>query len=143
MRLESKGKKLGGILITHEHSDIFRGSVCSAGNTKFRFMRQRGTIEGIKAYKGIGKMPEGLLKEVTVDQMFSIGNLDIRPFAISHDANEPSGFRIEHDGKSLAVATDLGIYDAYTVENLKGLDAICLRQTMMYICWKWEHTRII
>ncbi|MFR1157621.1 MAG: MBL fold metallo-hydrolase [Coprococcus phoceensis] len=62
----------------------------------------------------------------TVDQMFSIGNLDIRPFAISHDANEPSGFRIEHDGKSLAVATDLGIYDAYTVENLKGLDAILL-----------------
>jgi superfamily II DNA or RNA helicase len=64
-------------------------------------------------------MPEGLLKEVTVDQMFSIGNLDIRPFAISHDANEPSGFRIEHDGKSLAVATDLGIYDAYTVENVE------------------------
>ena len=73
---------------------IFRGSVCSAGNTKIPIYATRGTIEGIKAYKGIGKMPEGLLKEVTVDQMFSIGNLDIRPFAISHDANEPSGFRM-------------------------------------------------
>ena len=121
-----KGEELGGILITHEHSDHIQGLGVFSRKYEIPIYATRGTIEGIKAYKGIGKMPEGLLKEVTVDQMFSIGNLDIRPFAISHDANEPSGFRIEHDGKSLAVATDLGIYDAYTVENLKGLDAILL-----------------
>lgn len=113
-------------MITHEHSDHIQGLGVFSRKYEIPIYATRGTIEGIKAYKGIGKMPEGLLKEVTVDQMFSIGNLDIRPFAISHDANEPSGFRIEHDGKSLAVATDLGIYDAYTVENLKGLDAILL-----------------
>ena len=121
-----KGEELGGILITHEHSDHIQGLGVFSRKYEIPIYATRGTIEGIKAYKGIGKMPEGLLKEVPVDQMFSIGNLDIRPFAISHDANEPSGFRIEHDGKSLAVATDLGIYDAYTVENLKGLDAILL-----------------
>ena len=40
-------------------------------------------------------------------------------FAISHDANEPSGYRIEQGGQSVAVATDLGIYDEYTVSSYK------------------------
>ena len=50
----------------------------------------------------------------------------MKPFSISHDANDPSGFRIEKGAKSVAVATDLGIYDDYTIENLKGLNAIVL-----------------
>ena len=78
-----KGEELGGILITHEHSDHIQGLGVFSRKYEIPIYATRGTIEGIKAYKGIGKMPEGLLKEVTVDQMFSIGNLDIRPFAIS------------------------------------------------------------
>ena len=77
-----KGEELGGILITHEHSDHIQGLGVFSRKYEIPIYATRGTIEGIKAYKGIGKMPEGLLKEVTVDQMFSIGNLDIRPFAI-------------------------------------------------------------
>ena len=50
----------------------------------------------------------------------------MKPFSISHDANEPSGFRIEKGQKSVAVATDLGIYDDYIIENLKNLNAIVL-----------------
>ncbi len=33
---------------------------------------------------------------------------------------------MECQGKSVAVATDLGTYDSYIVENLKGLDAVLL-----------------
>ena len=57
---------------------------------------------------------------------FHLGDMDIRPFAISHDANEPSGYRIENGSKSAAVATDFGIYDDYTIENLKNLNGIVL-----------------
>lgn len=121
-----KGEELNGILITHEHSDHIQGLGVFSRKYEIPIYATKGTIEGIKTYKGLGKMPEGLFQEVKVDNPFSIGNLDIRPFAISHDANEPSGFRMEHEGKSIAVATDLGIYDSYTVENLKGLDAILL-----------------
>ena len=52
--------------------------------------------------------------------------MTIDPFAISHDANEPSGYRLECGGKSVAVATDLGKYDSYTVEHLQNLDAVLL-----------------
>ena len=104
-KLEIKGDELDGILITHEHS---------------------GTIAGIKESSSLGKMPEGLLHPIKTDHPFRLGELDVHPFAISHDANEPSGYRIEQGGKSVAVATDLGKYDDYTVKNLKNLDAILL-----------------
>lgn len=121
-----KGDELSGILITHEHSDHIQGLGVFSRKYGIPIYATKGTIEGIMQYKGLGKMPEGLLHEVAVDQVLSIGNLDVRPFAISHDAKEPSGFRISHDEKSVAVATDLGVYDEYIVENLKELDAVLL-----------------
>ena len=66
------------------------------------------------------------LHEIRADEPFTLKELTVCPFRISHDANEPTGYRFENGEKSAAVATDLGIYDDYTVENLKGLDAILL-----------------
>ena len=104
-KLEIKGDELDGILITHEHSDH---------------------IKGLGVFSRKYEIPEGLLHPIKADHPFQLGELDVHPFAISHDANEPSGYRIEQGGKSVAVATDLGKYDDYTVKNLKNLDAILL-----------------
>ena len=71
-------------------------------------------------------MPEGLYREIRADEPFELGDMTVKPFAISHDANEPSGYRLEQGGKSVAVATDLGKYDSYTVECLRNLDAVLL-----------------
>lgn len=121
-----KGEELSGILITHEHSDHIQGLGVFSRKYEIPIYATRGTIEGIRSYKSLGKMPEGLYCEVPKDEAFEIGDLTVKPFAISHDANEPTGFRIEQEEKAVAVATDLGVYDEYTIENLKDLDAIVL-----------------
>lgn len=121
-----KGEELNGILVTHEHADHIQGLGVFSRKYGVPIYATKGTISGIIEYKGLGKMPEGLYHEVEIDQRFSIGDLEVKPFAISHDANEPSGFRVENSAKAVAVATDLGVYDDYTVENLKNLDAIVL-----------------
>ena len=89
-------------------------------------MQYQGTLEGIKSYSGLGKMPEGLYHPIHTDEPFTLGDIDIHPFEISHDANEPAGYRLECGAKSVAVATDLGKYDSYTVKNLQNLDAVLL-----------------
>ena len=71
-------------------------------------------------------MPEGLYHPIHTDEPFTLGDIDIHPFEISHDANEPAGYRLECGAKSVAVATDLGKYDSYTVKNLQNLDAVLL-----------------
>lgn len=124
--LEVKGEELKGILVTHEHSDHIQGLGVFCRKYEVPIYATKGTIAGICACKTLGKMPKGLFHEISSDEKFDIGDLTVKPFAISHDANEPTGFRIEHEEKSVAVATDLGIYDDYIVENLQGLDAVVL-----------------
>ena len=128
--LDIKGEELSGILITHEHIDHVQGLGVFSRKYEVPIYATKGTIEGIKKISSIGKMPEGLFHEIQTDETFTLGELKVEPFKISHDANEPSGYRIGDGKKSVAVATDLGKYDDYTVEHLKNLDAIVLGQTM-------------
>lgn len=118
--------ELDGILVTHEHVDHIQGLGVFSRKYKIPIYATPGTIRGIRSCKSIGEMPEGLYHEVKADEMFSVGDMEICPFRISHDANEPTGFRLMHGSKSLAIATDLGVYDDYTVSNLQNLDAILL-----------------
>ena len=46
---------------------------------------------------------------------FSIGDIDITPFTIPHDAADPCGFVFEAEGIRMALATDLG----YMPPNVK------------------------
>lgn len=125
-KLEVKGEELKGILITHEHSDHIQGLGVFCRKYQIPIYATKGTIAGICACKTLGKMPDGLFHEISGDDTFRIGDLNVKPFSISHDANEPTGFRIEKDAKAVAIATDLGIYDDYIIENLKGLNAVVL-----------------
>ena len=124
--LDLKGDDLNGILITHEHSDHIQGLGVFSRKYQIPIYATKGTLEGIKSYSGLGKMPEGLYHPIHTDEPFTLGDIDIHPFEISHDANEPAGYRLECGGKSVSVATDLGKYDSYTVKNLQNLDAVLL-----------------
>ena len=55
-----------------------------------------------------------------------INDLKVNPFTIPHDAAQPVGYRLEHEGHSVGIATDLGKYNDYIIENLQGLDALLL-----------------
>lgn len=124
--LEIKGEDLDGILVTHEHSDHIQGLGVFSRKYEVPIYATEGTIEGIKASSTLGKMPEGLLHPITVDETFTIGDITVDPFEISHDARQPSAYRMECGDKAAAVATNLGMYNDYIVEKLKGLDAILL-----------------
>ncbi|GAA6492065.1 MAG TPA: MBL fold metallo-hydrolase [Candidatus Bariatricus faecipullorum] len=125
-RLGIKGEELTGVLVTHEHADHIQGLGVFSRKYEIPVYATPGTIQGIQNYKSLGKMPEGLYHEVQTDTDFMLGDILVHPFSISHDANEPSGYRFQQGEKRMAVATDLGKYDAYTVENLQNLDAVLL-----------------
>lgn len=119
-------KDMDGILVTHEHSDHVKGLGVLARRYGIPIYATQGTLTEIKKSTSIGKIPKDLLRPVKSDEAFEIGDLCIVPFAVSHDAAEPVGYRIEQDGRKAAVATDMGCYSDYTVEHLKGLDVLLL-----------------
>ena len=121
-----KGEDIDGILVTHEHSDHISGLGVFSRKYKVPIYATKGTLEGIRASKTLGKLPDGLFREIQTDKKFSLGDMDVKAFDISHDAAEPCAYRIESDGKKVAIATDMGLYDDYIIENLKELDSIVL-----------------
>ena len=77
--LDVKGNELNGILITHEHSDHIQGLGVFSRKYEIPVYATRGTIEGIRQSKSLGKLPEGLLREIQIDHPFSIGNIEVNP----------------------------------------------------------------
>jgi phosphoribosyl 1,2-cyclic phosphodiesterase len=57
---------------------------------------------------------------------FSIGDLDITPFTIPHDAADPCGFVFAAEGIRMALATDLGYMPPNVKAALKRVDALLL-----------------
>ena len=121
-----KGSDLNGVVITHEHSDHIKGIGVLARKHGVPIYGTRETLEEIAAKSSLGEYPKELLHPISPDVDFSIGDLEISPFSIDHDAANPVAYRVKDGRKSVAVATDMGHYDSYIIEHLQGLDALLL-----------------
>lgn len=57
---------------------------------------------------------------------FVVGDIDVEPFTIPHDAADPVGFVFEGDGVRIGVATDLGYMPANARQALRRCDVLLL-----------------
>lgn len=117
---------MDALLLTHEHSDHISGLGVIARRYGLPIYATRGTIEGVYSCKSLGKIDRGLFHIIHADEEFSIGTLTIHPIAISHDAAEPVAYIVKDEKSSVGVVTDLGVYDDYIINSIKGLDALLL-----------------
>lgn len=117
---------MDGILVTHEHSDHIKGLGVIARKHKIPIYATAGTIDAMMEAGTLGKMPEGLFHELRPNEPCVINDVVVHPFSISHDAADPVGYRLEHEGQKIGIATDMGQYDEYIVEQLQNLDALLL-----------------
>ena len=124
--LELTGRDLDGILITHEHSDHIKGLGVIARKYGIPIYATGGTVDAMVRSGSLGKIPEGIFREIREDEPFLIKDLVVNPFTIPHDAAQPVGYRMECGEHSVGIATDLGKYNEYIIENLQNLDALLL-----------------
>ena len=124
--LELTGRDIDGILITHEHSDHIKGLGVIARRYGIPIYATGGTVDAMFRSGSLGKIPEGIFHEIREDEPFLIKDLKVKPFTISHDAAQPVGYRLECGAHSVGIATDLGKYNDYIIENLQDLDALLL-----------------
>ena len=57
---------------------------------------------------------------------FAIGDIDLSPFTIPHDAADPVGFVLSSEGVRMAFVTDLGYITANVKAQLRGVDLLLL-----------------
>ena len=112
-------QSLNAVLVTHEHIDHVRGLKTLAKQYHLPILATRGTLAGIDG----GTAFEDDMRSIS--GAFTIGDVMVQPFAISHDAADPCGFRIE-GSHCCTVATDLGVVTDTVQEAMEGADVLVL-----------------
>lgn len=112
------------ILITHEHSDHIKGLGVMLRKYPIPVYATEGTIRQILKTTSLGKFDAELLHCIQPGEAFTLGDLTIRPIAMSHDAAQPVAYRIENQEQAVGILTDLGTYDGRIIEEMKGLGGI-------------------
>lgn len=108
---------IDGILITHEHSDHVKGLGTFSKKYDVPIFANQETLDNMETQTA--KIADTNIKKFKVSDKFSVGDLEINPFAISHDAANPCGFSLFKDNKKISIATDIGNMDVKTVKNLE------------------------
>ena len=117
---------LDAIVLTHEHADHVSGLGVISRKYGIPIYATGGTIEALWDSSSLGEVDSSLFNEITPDVPFQIKDLGLVPIKISHDAAEPVGYKINNGNKSFGLVTDLGYYNDYIVDYLKGTDAVLL-----------------
>ena len=112
-------QSIDAVLVTHEHIDHVRGLKTLAKQYHLPILATRGTLAGIDG----GAAFEDDMRSIS--DAFMIGNVTVQPFATSHDAAEPCGFRIE-GSHCCTVATDLGVVTDTVQDAMEGADVLVL-----------------
>ena len=108
---------LDGILITHEHTDHVQGLGTLSKKFDLPVFVNQETLDAMPKQRD--KIADKNIKTFKVTDKFEIGDLEIKPFSIPHDAVNPCGFNIWKDNKKISIATDIGHMTNPILKNLE------------------------
>jgi phosphoribosyl 1,2-cyclic phosphodiesterase len=112
-------QKLDAIVITHEHSDHVAGLP-----SIYKYYQPKLYISA-KTYQGLAphikqSIPTSCL--VIYETLINWDDVTVTPFLVSHDANEPFGFIVEHQSKKVVHCADTGYVPRALFDRLRGAD---------------------
>jgi phosphoribosyl 1,2-cyclic phosphodiesterase len=135
-RFEALGRerpsRVDAVLITHEHSDHSSGLAQMAREWDCpAYLTEPTHREILKMY---AEDPDKPGKKAKIDRVeyvhpgksFEIGDIEITPFTIPHDASDPVGYAFRSNGTKVAIVTDLGYLPELVKQHLRDADFLIL-----------------
>ena len=112
------------LLITHEHSDHVKGAGVISRKLGVPIYATAGTWSGME--RAVGPIPAQNQVVITAGESFFLNSMEVAPFSIPHDANDPIGYRFFMRHHSVAVATDLGHFSSTVCDAISGAEVVLL-----------------
>ena len=115
-------REIGGVLITHEHSDHISGLKMLIKHYSLPVYAPRAVANRLR-----GCLPEAepCLHIIPVNESFPLGELSVTAFHTPHDTDESVGYRVRGD-QVFALATDMGHVSEEVSSALMGADTVLI-----------------
>jgi len=119
-RFELDPGKLSGIVVTHEHADHINGVRVLARKYQLPVYATAGTASHLAADV------MSLVEEFSCHEVFTVGDIEVQPFPVPHDAREPSQFVFSDGQHRVGLLTDVGMSTPVIEQALSACDALLL-----------------
>ncbi|GAB2537302.1 MBL fold metallo-hydrolase [Gracilibacillus alcaliphilus] len=113
---------LSRILVTHEHSDHIKGLGIFARKYDLPIYANEKTWKAMEHALGRIESEQKFIFNREETQTF--GDIDVESFAVSHDAADPMFYSFHHNGKKVALVTDLGYVSERIKKTVEAADAL-------------------
>lgn len=121
LRLGLDPSDVSAIVVTHEHSDHVAGVFKFARRYRVPVWLTYGT------WQAVAKDTTDVDIRVCADgQKIAIGELELTPYTVPHDAREPVQYVASDGARRLGVLTDAGQSTSHLIQALDACDALLL-----------------
>jgi phosphoribosyl 1,2-cyclic phosphodiesterase len=114
--------ELDAILVTHEHSDHGRGAAKLSERARCAVWMSHGS----QVMLGVAGDEPGNVRVILDHTPFSLGEMEITPYPVPHDAREPMQFVFSDGATRFGLLTDAGHVTPHMETVLAGCDALAL-----------------
>ncbi|MGB0865215.1 MAG: MBL fold metallo-hydrolase [Granulosicoccaceae bacterium] len=111
---------LSAVFVTHEHSDHVKGLGPFLRRYRLPLYLSNGSWQGLKDRRFEG------VTCISPHQNFDVGDLQIEPFPVPHDAREPCQYKFVYRGKRVGIMTDIGHVTPHLLACAKACDGLLL-----------------
>lgn len=122
VRLQEIGlepQHIDALLVTHEHGDHAQGIAALSRRHGIPVWASQGTLRHLG-----NDLTEP--HTINVHRDFQIGDLQITPVAVPHDASEPCQYIFQSKGYRMGILTDAGHITPHIVSSYRQCDALLL-----------------
>ncbi|MCX7960296.1 MAG: MBL fold metallo-hydrolase [Burkholderiales bacterium] len=113
---------VSAVLLTHEHGDHAASAFAFAAEQRIPVWLTLGTLRALEEARAT--CAEVAVRIVEARVPLALGDFEVLPFAVPHDAREPVQYVLSDGARRLGLLTDLGSPTASVAAALGGCDAL-------------------